>query len=520
MVSAIRRVKKGCKELKGDESLNAVGEREVNVRFQKLNLMGPLLRAVDRLGWKAPTAIQSAAIPAAIRGHNIVSSAETGTGKTAAYGLPMLHRLYIWKKYEERRSIERRSAPLCIVLCPTRELCEQVEKQVCEYAREMDGVRIVGVAGAMRDVEAQVRELKKGVDILVATPGRLLTMFREGVKEERKEGEETREMHEKWDKAWEGLDRESETRKRVLREELPCIPVGSSFKNSKIDFSEVRCFVLDEVDRMLSMGMFPEVRQIFRALPRPQREKRGVDRMQVMMFTATLVPRVGELIKRFAPHHVRFDLNKSMSVAERVEQVFYEVGNRRKYALLSYLLRRRGSMRGEQVLVFCRTRQRVERLTEQLNRDKIAAVGIHGSQPASVRRRIVDGFCANSYRVLVSTELMARGIDIPKLPVVVNYDLPSNPEEYVHRIGRTARAGESGRAVSFVSRRPEVVEVRKRLVELDELSLAKSIFKFLNMSPRFAKVPGPWRDEAKRPAAERERPLLDTSAKPPARSVS
>ena len=568
------------------------GKTRFNAHFQKLHIMGPLLRTIESLGWQSPTPVQAGTIALGIRGLNIVASAETGTGKTAAYAIPMIQRIYVRKKYEELRGIQRVAAPLGVILCPTRELAEQVEDQVFALAKDVPGMRILGLSGALKDPSVQIRELQKGVDILVATPGRLLRLLNEEVtreddledaaaipelgsgegevapgedgealaevfadeEEEAWDEEEAMEMDEtgeeyddgfgealdedfdleevsvsrseeindekmlhrmmspsrvakrrkqkrdavysQWDRSWQEMEDVGVHKSARFKERLPFIPHGQAVKNANIDLTHVRHLALDEVDRMLAMGMFPEVRHLFKAMPRPQGRK-DPERMQIFMFTATLVPRVWELIKRFAPHHIRVDLNKAMNVAERVKQHFYEVGSRRKYALLTYLLRRKGSMKGQQVLVFCRTRQRVERLAQQLIDEGFPAAGIHGNQTLSQRQRIIDQFREGNTQILVSTEIMARGMDIPELPFVVNYDLPHSPEEYVHRIGRTARAGHTGTAFSFVASEPSMVEVGKRLVELDERFYMQSISKFLQKNLVPTKVPGPWKDEAK-----------------------
>lgn len=594
----------------GATVVTADGKTKFNQKFAKLQLMGPLLRALDDMGWEAPTPVQEGTITLGIKGSNIVASAETGTGKTAAYALPMLQRIYIRKKYEETRGITRVSAPLGIILCPTRELAEQVEDQLFELGKYVPGVRIVGISGAMKAPEVQIRELRNGVDILVATPGRLLRLLEEkttpedelengdipefeddvvpkrsskrsksaalsanhesgemeefdeemdelgeeigeigeevdeyddqigayianqraqqetfddgfGVdydeekdvktmsneeawqsltghtsKSEKKQRSKRDAVYSQWDKAWAEIDSTNTEGKTRFRESLPKLPKGEAIKNSNIDLTHVRTLALDEVDRMLAMGMFPEVRHLFKAMPRPQ-NRSDPNRMQVFMFTATLVPRVSELIKRFAPYHVRVDLNKTMNVAERVQQHFYNVGPRRKHALLTYLLRRRGSIKGMQTLVFCRTRQRVDRLVAQLTEEGFSVAGIHGEQSLSSRQGTIDRFREGETQVLVSTEIMARGMDIPQLPVVINYDMPHSPEEYIHRIGRTARAGNTGTAISFVSSEPTLIEVGKRLVELDETHYLKSISELLDKPIRVSKVPGPWRDEAK-----------------------
>lgn len=459
----------------------------------------------------------------------------------------MLHRIYIQKKFEEKNNIERHGAPLAVIVCPTRELAEQVEEHVFRYAKYIEGIRLIGLQGAMKDINLQIEEIKKGVDVLVATPGRLLTLMKVDSKPEKS----NKEYDDYWniadeldfedDDATGEMDEEEqiEYEKEIERYEQQMAIVSRKFgltngkyketapnftsqaiKNSVIDLTQVKVLVLDEVDRILAMGLLPEMKYIYKGLPRP-RNKKHPDRMQVMMFTATLVPRINELIKRFAPYHIKVDLNKAMNIPSNVKQVFYEVGNRRKHALLAYLLRRRGSMKDQQVLIFCRTKQRVSRLTEQLKEDGFNAAGIHGDQSLFTRKNIVESFRHGEVQILVSTDVMARGMDILNLPFVVNYDIPHNPEEYIHRSGRTGRAGASGTVISLIAKEPITIEIGSKITEIDEYEYLEAIKEFTSQSKLHAtKVPGPWNDISKFPDKKKpKRKVIVEYAEPDLRHI-
>lgn len=457
----------------------------------------------------------------------VVASAETGTGKTAAYSLPMLHRLYIQKKNEERRDINRVASPLAVVVCPTRELAEQVEDHIHRYSRHINGLKIVGVQGAMKDIASQIKELRNGVDILVATPGRLLTLIKGGesnvtvddkeVEEEydlfmdddddyigEVDEEDLIDMDENEDHAPISLQKFNLVTQSKYKEVAPTFKSEAVY-NEYIDLTNVKTLVLDEVDKMLAMGLLPEMKYIYKGMPRPKNRKHP-DRMQVLMFTATLVPRINELIKRFAPYHIKVDLNHGMNIPQNVKQVFYEVGNRRKYALLTYLLRRKGSMKDSQVLVFCRTKQRVNRLCEKLKEEGFNVGGIHGDKTLQARQIVIEKFRKGEIMILVSTDVMARGMDIPNLPFVVNFDIPHNPEEYIHRAGRTGRAGASGTVYSLIGKDPVTIEIGGKVTEIyepDYFQEIKDLLKAPTLHP--TKVPGPWKDEDKNKSSNKKK---------------
>jgi superfamily II DNA/RNA helicase len=494
----------------------------VNKKFAELNLMGPLLRVVNDLNFKTPTPVQQKTIKKALRSHNIIASAETGTGKTAAYGFPLLQRVHVLLSKERASDTPTRdkSAPLALVLCPTRELCEQVSNQIFAFAKYIPDVKILGLFGALKDINTQLREIEKGVDVLVATPGRLLTLIG------RKKIKESMQPTGNQMKNSQGviIDKElfdmlspSEKKKYLAGEleveagdmksedleinqednQMENVPEESSedtTPQSNINLRHVNFLVLDEVDRMLGMGLFPDVRNIYTYLPKPNKGRQG--NMQVVMMSATLMPRIEDLMVRFAPYHVKVDLNQDFNTAQNVKNIIYSVKNRKKYALLVYLLKRKGSMKGQQCLVFCRTKQRIERLVEHLKKDGFSAEAIHGDLTLSRRQNLVESFKEKQLQILVASDVMSRGIDYPDLPFVVNFDLPHLPEEFIHRIGRTGRAGRSGVAYTLLGSEAMLIKIGNQVVALNERDFLKKIEnlmgKRLSVAP---KVPGPWRGD-------------------------
>eukprot|EP01125_Pyxidicula_operculata_P002285 TRINITY_DN12184_c0_g1_i1.p1 TRINITY_DN12184_c0_g1~~TRINITY_DN12184_c0_g1_i1.p1 ORF type:complete len:738 (-),score=182.79 TRINITY_DN12184_c0_g1_i1:23-2236(-) len=537
---SIREVTKGIKD-----DLNK-GFLQLNEEFIKLNLLPSIVRAVEDAGYQTPTDIQRRAIPTAIRGMNIVGSAQTGTGKTAAYVLPLLHRLHIMLKGEEKEITlgtmkKRQCAPLALILCPSVELAEQVMGKVTQYAKYMDNIRIVGIYGAMQSKETQIAELSKGLDVLVSTPGRLYTLIRNrkeliptksnstaGKKTKKDVEEEADEYDEYYDESMKADDdddvefnedetiypeeededeltnsKEKKNRSKADKKSSKNNTSSSIIKiiedgEGIIDLSKVKIFVLDEVDRMLDLGHAADIKKIFLNLPRPQKGKnRAEDRMQVMMYSATLMGKIHTLVYRYAPYHEKIDLNWDLKVPETVRQVTYFVEYRRKRALLFYLLRRRGSLKEKKVLVFCRTSVRVRNLAQSLIEEGFSANCIYRSQDTDVRMRNIEDFRKNQLQILVSTDLMSRGIDIPDIDCVINFDVPHITEEYIHRIGRTGRIGKDGQAITFVSKSPIVVSVSNRVVGIDEKEYLRNIEKLLEKRIPTSKVPGPWRDESK-----------------------
>jgi ATP-dependent RNA helicase RhlE len=364
--------------------------------FADLGLKPELLRAVVEKGYTDPTPIQAQAIPAVLTGADVLAGAQTGTGKTAAFVLPMLHKL----------GQAQGQAPRALVLTPTRELAAQVAESARTYGRYV-GVRTAVVFGGV-SINPQIDTLRRGCDLLVATPGRLLDLVEQ----------------------------------RVL------------------DLRSVEVFVLDEADRMLDMGFIPAIRRVVKLLP---------SRRQNLMFSATYSDDIRELSGRILRNPVSVEVAPRNSTAERVDQQVYRVPKEHKRHLLAHLI---DDGNWHQVLVFTRTKHGANRLTQQLESSGIRASAIHGNKSQGARVRALSDFKANKITALVATEVAARGLDIKELPHVVNYELPNVPEDYVHRIGRTARAGGTGCAVSLVS--PDETPLLKDIERMLKRSLPVS----------------------------------------------
>lgn len=348
--------------------------------FATLGLSTEISRAVKDEGYTTATPIQQKAIPPILQGRDIFASAQTGTGKTAAFTLPLLQRLSANHPDRERR------IPRALILAPTRELAVQVNNSVETYGKYLSLQSIVLYGGV--GIERQIQALRRGVDIVVATPGRLLDHL---------------------------------ARKTVT-----------------LDGIEI--LVLDECDRMLDMGFIHDIRKILAKLPAER---------QTLMFSATFSPAIRQLANTLLSNPIQIEVAPRNTAAERVEQIVHPVARERKRELLSYLI---GFNNWSQVLVFTRTKHGANRLAEQLAKDGLRTATIHGNKSQAARTRALSDFKGGKVRVLVATDIASRGLDIDGLPHVVNFDLPNVPEDYVHRVGRTGRAGESGRAISLVSR--------------------------------------------------------------------
>ncbi|HXV61741.1 MAG TPA: DEAD/DEAH box helicase [Vicinamibacteria bacterium] len=348
--------------------------------FDALGLSAELLRAISEQGYVEPTPIQEQCIPPILRGSDLIGRAQTGTGKTAGFTLPMLQRL-------SEASAKRvpRGAVRALILTPTRELAAQVQESVKTYGRYLRSSSTVVFGGV--GFFPQAKALRRGVDVLIATPGRLLDHVRQGT----------------------------------------------------VDLSKVEILVLDEGDRMLDMGFIHDIRKILAELPSER---------QSLLFSATVSKEVRELADRFLRDPVTVQVAASRPTADTVSQLVHPVDRSRKEALLTHLI---GSRDAGKTLVFCRTKRGADRLTRNLKRDGIRADAIHSNKTQGARTRTLTSFKRGNLDVLVATDIAARGLDIERLPYVVNYELPHVPEDYVHRIGRTGRAGEAGEAVSLVS---------------------------------------------------------------------
>jgi len=347
--------------------------------FASLGLIEPLLRTLESLDYHTPTPIQAQAIPAVLKGRDLMGAAQTGTGKTAGFALPVLQRLCTDGPKVMSNSVR------ALVLVPTRELAEQVYQSLRSYGQDLP-LRSYAVYGGV-SLNPQMMALRKGIDVLVATPGRLLDLYRQNA----------------------------------------------------VKFAQLQVLVLDEADRMLDLGFARELDELFAALPKKR---------QTLLFSATFSEPIRQLAGELLRDPLSVEVSPRNTAAKTVKQWLVPVDKKRKTELFLTLLEER---RWTQVLVFARTRKGVDALVEALGRAGIAADSIHGDKPQPSRLRALERFKAGEVRILVATDVAARGLDIQGLPQVVNFDLPIVAEDYVHRIGRTGRAGASGEAVSLVA---------------------------------------------------------------------
>jgi len=355
--------------------------------FDALGLAPPLLQAVRELGYQQPTPVQEQAIPLVLAGRDIMAGAQTGTGKTAAFALPTLQRLAV---HASSSASPARHPVRALVLTPTRELAIQVHQSFRDYGRHVP-LRSALVYGGV-DMNAQIAELRRGVEILVATPGRLL----------------------------------------------------DHVQNKTVMFNQVSVLILDEADRMLDMGFMPDIKRIIALLP-PVRQN--------LMWSATFPDEIRRLAATILKDPAQIQIAARNAPAELVSHVLHPVARQKKRELLAYLIQTRGL---KQVLVFCGTRIGANRLAHQLRKDHIHADAIHGDKSQGERELALEAFKAGKTTVLVATDVASRGLDIESLPQVINFDIPHSPEDYVHRIGRTGRAGLTGEAISLVA--PEDLE--------------------------------------------------------------
>jgi ATP-dependent RNA helicase RhlE len=360
--------------------------------FSTLGLSEPILRAIADEGYTDPTPIQKSAIPAVLAGGDLLAGAQTGTGKTAGFTLPILQRLIDAPPAASK-------APRVLILTPTRELAAQVEASVRTYGKYLS-LRSAVVFGGV-GLHPQIEKLRRGVDILVATPGRLLDLHQQ----------------------------------------------------KALDLSKISIFVLDEADRMLDMGFIHDIKKVMKLLPAQR---------QSLLFSATFSEDIKNLADRLLKSPQLIEVARRNKTAETILQKVHPVDRDRKQKLLSHLIK---SGDWHQVLVFTRTKHGANKLVEQLGGDGITAMAIHGNKSQTARTRALAEFKSGDLRALVATDIAARGIDIDQLPHVVNYDLPNVAEDYVHRIGRTGRAGASGEAISFLT-----VDETRFLAEIERLT--------------------------------------------------
>ena len=401
------------------------------IMFSSLNLDPQILRAIEEEGYTEPTPIQAQAIPHVLAGRDLMAMAQTGTGKTAAFTLPLLQRLLP----QANSSASPARHPIrALILTPTRELAIQVEESVVTYSKHVP-LRSTVVFGGI-DIKTQKPALMKGVEILVATPGRLLDHV--------------------------------ESRNLLL--------------------NQVQVLILDEADRMLDMGFMPDLKRILALLPKQR---------QTLLFSATFSDDIKKLAHDFLVNPITVEAERRNTAAENVKQSVFLVDHDKKFNVLADLIRSRGL---NQVLVFTRTKLTAARLARMLEKDGINADAIHGDKSQQERIKALDGFKEGKITALVATDVAARGLDIDQLPLVVNYELPPNAEDYVHRIGRTGRAGASGEAISLVDDKEErllkdIEKLLKREFPRERATTAST------PRPRATAAPEPRASAGRRPSA-------------------
>ncbi len=406
--------------------------------FEELKLAPAILKAVREQGYDAPTPIQAQAIPMVLDGHDLLGGAQTGTGKTAAFTLPLLHRLAMSRSAQNKFG---GTGIRALVLTPTRELAAQVEESVRSYGKylQLSSAVVFGGVG----MNPQIDRLKRGVDVLVATPGRLLDLQQQGM----------------------------------------------------LDLSTVQILVLDEADRMLDMGFIHDVKKVLALVPKEK---------QSLLFSATFSDEIRELANGLLKNPQSVQVTPRNTTVQRITQVIHPVGRAKKKALLAHIIQ---SQNWSQVLVFTRTKFGANHVAEFLTKQGISAMALHGNKSQGARTQALAGFKSGDIRALVATDIAARGIDIDDLPHVVNYEIPNVPEDYVHRIGRTGRAGADGTAINLVC--------------LDEEGFMQEIERFTkqNIGVQAVEGFGPESDERAEPIAMGRQTLWGGAGKPPSRDV-
>ncbi len=406
--------------------------------FDELNLAPAILKAVHEQGYETPTPIQAQAIPAVLAGHDLLAGAQTGTGKTAAFTLPMLNRL---SQGSASKSKFGSKGVRALVLTPTRELAAQVEESVRAYGKYLDINSTVVFGGV--GMNPQIDRIKRGVDVLVATPGRLLDLQQQGF----------------------------------------------------LDLSTVEILVLDEADRMLDMGFIHDVKKVLALVPRDK---------QSLLFSATFSDEIRELANTLLKNPQSIQVTPRNTTVQRITQVIHPVGRGKKKQVLLHIIQQHN---WSQVLVFTRTKFGANNVAEFLTKNGVTAMALHGNKSQSARTQALAGFKSGEIRALVATDIAARGIDIDELPHVVNYEIPNVPEDYVHRIGRTGRAGASGEAVSLVC--------------MDEEGFMMEIERFTKQEIPVQVLDGFGPDEGEKaePIAMGRQTIWGGAGKPPSREV-
>jgi ATP-dependent RNA helicase RhlE len=410
----------------------------MKMTFDDLKLAPAIVKAVREHGYETPTAIQAQAIPVVLEGHDLLGGAQTGTGKTAAFVLPMLHKLSMSRSAQNKFG---GTGIRALVLTPTRELAAQVEESVQTYGKflQLSSTVIFGGVG----MNPQISRVKKGVDILVATPGRLLDLLQQGV----------------------------------------------------LDLGQVQILVLDEADRMLDMGFIHDVKKVLAVVPKEK---------QSLLFSATFSDEIRDLAATLLKNPQSVQVTPRNTTVQRITQVIHPVGRGKKKALLAHII---NEQNWSQVLVFTRTKFGANNVAEFLTKNGIQAMALHGNKSQAARTQALSGFKSGDIRALVATDIAARGIDIDDLPHVVNYEIPNVSEDYVHRIGRTGRAGADGAAVNLVC--------------LDEEGFMQDIERFTkqNIEVKIVEGFGPEPGEKAEPIAMGRQTIWGGAGKPPSRDV-
>ncbi len=406
--------------------------------FEELNLAPAILKAVLEQGYDTPTPIQAQAIPSVLAGKDLLGGAQTGTGKTAAFTLPLLQRLSTEPRLTNRRGV---NAVRALIMTPTRELAAQVEESVRVYGKYLELTSMVMFGGV--GMGAQIDKLRRGVDILVATPGRLLDHAQQGT----------------------------------------------------LDLSQVQILVLDEADRMLDMGFIHDIKKVLALVPKQK---------QSLLFSATFSDEIRDLANGLLRDPLHIQVTPRNTTVQRITQTIHPVGRGKKKALLTHIINEHN---WSQVLVFTRTKFGANNVAEHLTKNGIEAMALHGNKSQTARTQALQGFKDGTIRALVATDIAARGIDIDELPHVVNYEIPNVSEDYVHRIGRTGRAGNSGEAVSLVC--------------LDEEGFMQDIERFTKQNIEKVIVPGFEAEAGERaePLAMGRQTIWGGLGKPPSREV-
>lgn len=361
------------------------------MEFKQLSLIAPLLKAITETGYTHPTAIQQKAIPIVLQGNDLIGCAQTGTGKTAAFALPLLQRL------EESKTSDKFVPIRALILTPTRELAIQIGDNINLYRKYLK-LNYCTIFGGVSQ-EKQVKEIKKGVDILVATPGRLLDLMNQKI----------------------------------------------------VSLDKIEILILDEADNMLDMGFIHDIKKILTKVP---------SKRQTLFFSATMPPNIRKFAHGILHKPIEVDVTPVSSTAEKVNQSVFFVEKKEKIKLLTSILKK---LKHERTIVFSRTKHGADKIVKLLAKNGLRAAAIHGNKSQNARQKALGEFKDSHLKILIATDIAARGIDIEQLPLVINYDLPNVPETYVHRIGRTGRAGQEGKAISFcdVEERPYLADIEK-----------------------------------------------------------